>query len=347
MIALNVAVFLLGIVIVLASLRSALRTLVLSRGVRDPITGLVFIAVRQVFNLRLRWAKSYLERDRVMSYYAPVSLLMLPPTWLAIILGGFTLIFWAVGIESWSDSFILSGSSLLTLGFEKGDTLFQSILSFVEATMGLTMVALLIAYLPSMYAAFSKRETAINLLEVRAGDPPSAVEMILRYNRNQGLEELHESWKSWESWFAEVEESHTSLAALVFFRSAQPKHSWVTATGAVLDAASLTLSTVDRPWDAQAALCIRAGFIALQRISEFFGIDFKEDPHFPDDAISITREEFDNVYEELKNAGVPVRDDKDQSWLDYAGWRVNYDATLIALARYTLAPDAPWSSDRA
>lgn len=347
MIALNVAVFLLGIVIVLASLRSALRTLVLSRGVRDPITGLVFIAVRQIFNFRLRWAKSYLERDRVMSYYAPISLLMLPPTWLAIILGGFTLIFWAVGIESWSDSFILSGSSLLTLGFEKGDTVFQSILSFIEATMGLTVVALLIAYLPSMYAAFSKRETAINLLEVRAGDPPSAVEMILRYNRNQGLEELHESWKSWESWFAEVEESHTSLAALVFFRSAQPKHSWVTASGAVLDAAALTLSTVDRPWDAQAALCIRAGFIAFQRISDFFGIEYIQDPHFPHDSISISREEFDSVYEELKEAGVPVRDDVEQCWLDYAGWRVNYDATLVALARFTLAPEAPWSSDRA
>jgi hypothetical protein len=347
MVALKAAVFILGIVIVLASLRSALRTLVLSRGVRDPITHFVFFTMRQLFNLRLRWAKTYLDRDRAMAYYAPISLLMLPPTWLAIILIGFTLIYWAVGIETWFDSFILSGSSLLTLGFERGDTLIQSILTFVEATMGLIMVALLIAYLPSMYAAFSKRETAINLLEVRAGDPPSAVEMILRFFRNQGLEAMHESWKSWEAWFAEVEESHTSLAALVFFRSAQPKHSWVTASGAVLDAASLTLSTVDQPWDAQAALCIRAGFIALQRISDFFGIDYNRDPHFPDDPISITREEFDTVYEELKNAGVPVRDDKEQSWLDYAGWRVNYDATLIALAKFTLAPEAPWSSDRA
>lgn len=346
MIALRIAVFILGIILVVASLRSATRTLVLSRGVRDPITGFVFLAIRQIFKLRLRSAKSYLEQDRVMAYYAPISLLMLPPTWLLIILAGFTLMYWATGIESWTNAFVLSGSSLLTLGFSDTETLFQAVLSFVEAMIGLIMVALLIAYLPSMYQAFSKRETAINLLEVRAGKPPSAPEMILRYYRNEGLEALHESWRAWEAWFAELEESHTSLAALVFFRSAQPEHSWVTATGAVLDAAALTLSTVDTPWDAQAALCIRAGYIALQRIALFFDLEYKRDPHFPDDSISIERVEYEAVYEVLLKAGVPVHEDRDQAWLDFAGWRVNYDAALIALAKLTMAPHAPWSSDR-
>ncbi|GMQ78077.1 MAG: hypothetical protein BMS9Abin02_0574 [Anaerolineae bacterium] len=347
MIALKMALFILGIIVVLAAMRSAVRMLVLSRGVRDPITGFVFMLMRRLFNFRTRWSKSYEELDSIFAYYAPVSLLMLPPTWLTIILLGFTLIFWAAGIESWSYAFTISGSSLLTLGFADPETLFQSILTMIEATIGLIMVALLIAYLPSMYAAFSRRETAVNLLEIRAGCPPSALEMIQRYYRNQGLDALHESWKVWEEWFAQVEESHTSLAALVFFRSAQPKHSWVTATGAVLDAASLSLSTLDIPWDAQAALCIRAGFLTLHRISDYFDLTYEHNPQFPKNQISVTREEYDEVYDQLSDAGIPVVVDREKAWRDFAGWRVNYDEALLALSRLTLAPKAPWSSDRA
>lgn len=346
MIALNILAFILGLLLLFAAMRSAVRTLVLSRGVRDPITALVFMMVRRIFNLRTRWSKSYEAMDSTFAYYAPISLLMLPPTWLTIILFGFALIFWATGIDSWSEALTLSGSSLLTLGFAQPVTLFHTALAFIEAAIGLIMVALLIAYLPSMYQAFSRRETAVNLLEVRAGSPPSAVEMIQRYHRNQGLEALHESWMVWEEWFAEVEESHTSLAALVFFRSPQPKHSWVNATGAVLDAASLTLAVIDIPWDAQAALCIRAGYLTLQRISDFFSISYESNPRFPDNPISVTREDFNEAYDQLTEAGVPVVSDRDQAWRDFGGWRVNYDTTLVALTRLTQAPDAPWLSDR-
>lgn len=66
----------------------------------------------------------------------------------------------------------------------------------------------------------------------------------------------------------------------------------------------------------------------------------------PTDPISITKEEFDGVYAQLADAGVPVVADREQAWRDYAGWRVNYDAPLLALARLTMAPYAPWVSDR-
>jgi len=57
--------------------------------------------------------------------------------------------------------------------FEQTDTLPQTLLAFTEGTIGLILVALLIAYLPTMYTAFSRREAAVTLLEVRAGSPPS------------------------------------------------------------------------------------------------------------------------------------------------------------------------------
>lgn len=307
----------------------------------------VFVVLRKLFRFRANRAKNYERKDNIMAYFAPVSLLTLPIVWLTFILIGFMAMFWAIGVQDLQEAFILSGSSLLTLGFAVGDTQLQIIFVFMEAAIGLIMVALIIAYLPTMYGAFSRRETAVTLLDVRAGRPPSAVQMILRYHRNHGLESLHESWKSWEEWFAEVEESHTSLAALVFFRSAQPGHSWVTAAGAVLDTAALTLSVLDIPWDAQAALCLRSGYLALRRIGDFFKIPYNPDPKFPDDPISIKREEFEGTIELLIAAGLPVKADRDRAWRDFGGWRINYDTVLLALCELTLAPHAPWSSDRA
>jgi hypothetical protein len=347
MMIMRILAILVGLGVVYGTMLSAIKTFILPRSAPDRLTRAVFLAMRSLFALPLKRARSYSDRDRIMAYYAPFSLLALLPTWYALVALGYTGMYWGAGTESWQGAFLMSGSSLLTLGFSVPDNLLKANLVFSEAIIGLILVALLIAYLPTMYAAFSRREAAITMLEVRAGNPPSAVEMILRFHRIHGLTRLIEQWEAWERWFADVEESHTSLPALVFFRSPQSDHSWVTAAGAVLDAASLTLSTIDAPSDPQAALCIRAGYLALRHIADFFGVAYPPDPHFPDDPIRVSREEFDAACKQLAGEGVPLKNDLDQAWLDFAGWRVNYDTTLLALASLTMAPSAPWSSDRA
>jgi hypothetical protein len=270
---------------------------------------------------------------------------MLLPCWYACVLLGYAAMFWALRPGAWYDALRISGSSLLTLGFATVDSWPGTILVFSQAAIGLILVALLIAYLPTMYSAFSRREAAVTLLEVRAGNPPSAIEMLKRFRRIHGLDRLTEQWEMWEAWFADVEESHTSLAALVFFRSPRPEHSWITAAGAVLDAASLTLAAVDTPFDPQAALCIRAGYLALRHIAGFFRIAHDPAPK-PDAPISIARTEFDAACDELAADGVPLKADRDQAWRDFAGWRVNYDAVLLRLAGLIMAPPALWSGDR-
>lgn len=137
-----------------------------------------------------------------------------------------------------------------------------------------------------------------------------------------------------------------STPSLVYFRSPQPGRSWVTAAGAVLDAASLLVAAIDLERQPQAELCIRAGYIALRRISDFYGLPYDPNPR-PEDAISIARAEFDSACDRFAAAGASLRPDRDQAWRDFAGWRVNYDAVLLGLASLTLAPHAPWSSDRA
>ena len=109
---------------------------------------------------------------------------------------------------------------------------------------------------------------------MRAGTPPSAIQLFKRYHRIHGLEKLDSLWTTWEAWFADLEESHTSLGVLAFFRSPQLHRSWMTAAGAVLDAASLTASTIDIPQDPQADVCIEAGFLALRHIAVFFRISY-------------------------------------------------------------------------
>jgi hypothetical protein len=345
MVAVRVLAFLLGMSLVLATLFSAIRTFVLPRSANDRLSRFVFLSTRKVFNFMMRWARTYTLRDSIMAYYAPVSLLLLPAVWLALVLAGYMNMFWAIDPASWPDTFKLSGSSLFTLGFATPNDFIRTLLIFSEAAIGLALLALLISYLPTMYAAFSKREASVTLLEVRAGSPPSAIEMLARYHRLRRLEELSEIWVHWEVWFAELDESHTSLAALAFFRSPQPERSWVTAAGAVLDAAALAASTLDIPRDTRADLCIRAGFLALRHIAGFFKISYNPNPA-PTDPISISREEFDHACEQLASRGIPLKPDRDQCWHDFAGWRVNYDTVLIALAKLIMAPEAPWSSDR-
>jgi hypothetical protein len=342
---LRIGVAVLGILLTLRTIVSVIRTLVLARSARDRITSIVFRSVRRIFDLRAKTANTYEQRDAVLAFYAPVSLLLMPVVWLTLITLGYALVFWALGTDSPYDAFTLSGSSLLTLGFERADGVVNMVLIFSEATIGLIVIALLISYLPSMYGAFARRETAVTMLEVRAGLPPSAVGMISRQYRIRGLDYLVELWEEWEKWFADLQESHTSLAPLVFFRSIDPHLSWVTASGAILDSASMYESMLDMPSSPQAALCIRAGYLALRAIADFFNIPYNPDPA-PDDPISISRVEFDEAYEQLAAGGVPLRPNRDQAWKDFVGWRVNYDRVLLALAALTMAPYAPWSSDR-
>jgi hypothetical protein len=341
----DVLLFSAGAVLVVVVVDAAFRSFVLPRGVVVRLTRVVVLSVRALFRLPLRFAKTYEQRDRVMALYAPLSLLVLPAVWLVLVLTGFMLMFRAVDVPTFADAFRTSGSSLFTLGFLEPRDLPGVALAFTEAFVGLGLLALLIAYLPTIYGTFSRREVLVAQMSVRAGVPPSAENLLIRAHLIGWLENLNDVWAEYQLWFNEVEETHTSLSLLVFLRSPEPNRSWVTAAGAVLDAAALHLSTIDVPREPQAALLIRAGFLALRPVAEFFGTEIDADPA-PTDPISIARDEYDALCDRMAAAGVPLVADRDQAWRDFAGWRVNYDKPLIALAGIVMAPYAMWSSDR-
>lgn len=341
----RVVVATLGFLVIVATLSSAIRTVILPRGVQSSITRTVFLAVRVPFRWVANDRRSYRDRDRVMALYAPVALVVLPLAWLALEVVGFTLLLQGVGDLSFSEAYHLSGSSITTLGFAPADGFLLRTLVFGEAAVGLFLVALLISYLPTLYSSFSRREVMVATLATRAGSPPTARKLMIRHHAIGWLDDLASFWLSWEHWFAELEESHTSYPMLAFFRSPIPDRSWITAAGAVLDAASFYVSTLRHEDSGPAAVCIRSGYLALRHIADFFGIPHDSDPS-PDDPISVTRAEFDEMLEACELAGISIDVDADQAWADFAGWRVNYDTVLIGLADLTMAPYAPWSSDR-
>ena len=344
--AVDVAVFAAGAAVVAAVFLSAVCTVVVPRGVPVRLTRIVFRSIRRMFEVRSRLASTYEERDRAMALYAPLTLIVLPVVWLAITLLGFAAMYWALGVHPVRQAFVESGSSLLTLGFVRAEDLPTTLLAFTEAADGLILLALLITFLPSIYGAFSRREHAVAKVTVLAGSPPSPVEMLERFHAIKGLDTMDEEvWEPWQDWFVDVEESHTSFAGLPFFRSPQPDRSWITAAGVVLDSAALYASTLDVPRSPAAELCIRSGYTALRAIADFYDIPYDPDPA-PTDPISISRDEYDEVYDRLAEAGVPLRADREQAWRDFAGWRVNYDTVLIILAGFVMAPYAPWVSDR-
>lgn len=333
-----------GISIVSAVMLSAVKTVILPRNAQTLITrGLfrtVFVALKRVAHFS---PSAY--QESVLALIAPIALVTLPVVWVFFILNGFALMYWGTGDMSFTDAIAISGSSITTLGFVPASGQLHLAFAFAEAIIGLIIIALLITFLPSLYTAFVKREIRVTKFEVRAGDPPTAVEFLVRQNAIGWLDNMDPYWLAWEQWFAEIEESHTTFPMLTLFRSPSPSRSWITAAGAVLDAASITQAALPEHRSSAAAVTIRAGFSALRNIADIFQVDFDPSPK-PTDPIAVTRAEFDEALQRLTEAEIPIVEDWDEAWAAFSGWRVNYDTVLLALAQFTAAPVAPWVSDR-
>ncbi len=334
-----------GILLAVYTLVSAVKTVVVPRALTTSLTRWHFVALRRVMKALGGRSRTWEQREPLWAMYGPIALLTLPLVWVTLILVAFTAIFWGLGTNPLSEAIAISGSSLVTLGFERPDGLLQEMVAVAEAAIGLGLVSLMISYLPTIYGSFSRRESLVGLLEVRAGIPPSPVEALTRYQRIGWLDRLGDEFGRWEQWFADIEESHTTHSALAFFRSPQPGRHWLTAAGCVLDIAALRASALDLPPDPRAQIAIRAGYLCLRRIADIFGVAYPTRPE-PTDPITVGRTEFDACLDELAEAGLPVVADREQAWRDYVGWRVNYDGALVGLCALLRPPPGVWSSDR-
>ena len=272
-----------GALLVLAAWASVTETLIVSRSVGGWLTRLVDRIVTGAFGLAAGVIPDYKRRDRLLATQPAAILLTQLAGWLLISYVGFALLLWPFASRGLASAFTDAGSSLFTLGFAEPVGAVPAVIVFLAAATGLVIVTLQIAYLPTLYAAFNRRETEVALLNARAGVPSWGPELLARTHYALGsgmstLDTMPDLYAQWERWAADIAESHTTYLPLVRFRSPGPLSSWVTALLAVLDSAALFLAL--SPQDAPvvpARLCLRGGFLCFSRIALAMGIGVPEE----------------------------------------------------------------------
>ena len=226
-----------------------------------------------------------------------------------------------------------------------------AVIVFAAAATGLVIVTLQIAYLPTLYSAFNRRETEVALLNARAGVPSWGPELLARTHYALGsgvstIDTLPDLYAQWERWAADVAESHTTYLPLVRFRSPRPLSSWVTALLAVLDSAALFLALSPKAAPVvPARLCLRGGFLCFNRIARAMGIEMPDEPD-PSGGISLSYQEFLDAIARMREVDFPIERDPADAWPDFVGWRVNYEQAAYAVAAAVDAVPALWSGPR-
>jgi hypothetical protein len=358
-----------GGLLVLAAWTSVTGTLIVSRSVSGWLTRWVDQIVNGAFGLadgaitkykrhdRLATQPKdlaiaeYRRRDRLLATQPAAILLAQLAAWLGISYAGFALLLWPFATRGVASAFTDAGSSLFTLGFAEPVGAVPAVIVFLASATGLVIVTLQIAYLPTLYSAFNRRETEVALLNARAGVPSWGPELLARthYALGSGMSTLGtmpDLYAQWERWAADIAESHTTYLPLVRFRSPGPLSSWVTGLLAVLDSAALFLAL--SPGSAPvvpARLCLRGGFLCFNRIARAMGIHVPEEPD-PEGRISLTYEEFLDAVTRMREVGFPIERDPAEAWPDFAGWRINYEQAAYAVAAAVDAVPALWSGPR-
>ena len=335
-----------GLVVIFVTAGSLMRTLVLPRGLASRLS--VFVGRKIVFGAFVGVAnrlKTYEAKDKLLASGPPTALLALLFMWLTMFTLGYALLFFAFVDVSFGTAMREAGSSMLTLGFASTPGRAATAIDFFAAATGLVTVALLIAYLPVLYAAFNRRETLVTMLQSRAGAPAWGPEILARLQVVGLTSNFPYVFHEWEKWAADVAESHSNYQVLVWFRSPHPYRSWMVGLLAVLDSAALYLALNPTSAPTEARLLLRMGFTGLRDIAAALGIPFDPDP-FPDDPIELTYEEFQTGMERLKGIGFPMERSPEEAWPHFKGWRVNYEALAYKLCDITYAPPGPWTGPR-
>ncbi|MGD0822361.1 MAG: potassium channel family protein [Desulfomonilia bacterium] len=288
-------------------------------------------------------------RETYLSYYGPLSLLLLLIIWAGGLIFGFALMYSAQisafhaaeGYPGFGMALYLSGTTFFTLGL--GDviphTAFARFLTVMEAGMGFAFLALIIGYLPALNQSFTQREITISLLDARAGSPPTAAEIFLRHSHDKGLDTLFQLLHDWERWSAELLEIHLSYPTLAFFRSQHDNQSWLGALTAILDTCALTIVGVEDACARQAELTFAMARHAVVDLSIVLSTPPQEPEYdrLPEHVLAHLRST-------LAAAGLQLREgkDTDQKLRDL---RRMYEPYAYSLAKYLCITIPPWVFD--
>ena len=276
-----------GSILVFAILLDAFETIVLPRRVTRSFrfTALFYRFTWRPWAAMARFVPAPRRRESYLSYFGPLSLIVLLALWAFALIVGFALLQYGAGTQvhaaSGSTGFgavmYFSGSTFFTLGL--GDVVPLSGasrgLAVLESGVGFGFLAMVIGYLPVIYSSFSRREVEISLLDARAGSPPSAQEFLSRMAGAHNQPLLDRFLHQWEHWAAEVLESHISYPVLALFRSQHINQSWLGALTTILDVSALIIVGIDGIASNQARLTFAMARHAVVDLAQVVGARYQ------------------------------------------------------------------------
>ncbi len=335
------------ILFILLILKDAFQTIMLPRRVTRPFryTRLFYSEswlLWRAVAVRLPAGK---RRAGFLSWFGPLSLLGLFTTWVIGLIAafGFLHAMLETPVQTPHDQrsletyLYLSGTTFFTLGF--GDVValnpFGRFLTVVEAGLGFVFLACVIAYLPVLYQAFSRREVSISLMDARAGSPPTAGQLLLRVARARNLHALAPLLLEWEHWAAELLESHISFPLLSYYRSQHDNQSWLGALTAILDSCALLIAGGSNVDPFQAQLTFAMGRHAVVDLAMVFRV--------PPQAPAVERfpcEQWRKLRAVLREAGLEMRDGPLVE-AKLTELRAMYEPFVCALSQHFLFPLPP------
>ena len=299
------------------------------------------------------FARDERAREGLLSVFAPFFLVTMLLVWLVILVLGWGLVFYGMhdalhpaGL-TYGDCVYFAGASLLTIGYGDITPVLASarMLSIVCAASGLGVVAVVISFLFAIFGAFQRRETFVVTFGARAGVPPSGVGLLTVHAYAGLRHDLAEVFREGQHWTADVMESHLAYPVLAYFRSSHDYESWVGTLGALLDAASLVVSTlepralVNEQTLGQARMMYELGRHLTYDFAHYF--DLEHDESSP----GIERSEFHDALARLHAEGYQLVDES-IAWAKFAELRSAYASALNALARWLEIPPVQWVGDR-
>lgn len=338
--------FVVGLVLVVLTVANVIFTMVLPRrpsGI-ERLNLAVNSAVRVAFQAASRLAPTYEGKDSVLAPTGPVALVVQLLVWAASLVLGFGLMLMPT-THDLPEGLLQALTALFTVGAIHVGGPGNTGIDIAVGAIWVVIVALQIAYLPTLYGAFSRRESLVTMLESRAGAPAWGPELLIRHQLVGITDALPDLYSAWEEWSADVAESHTTYPILLLFRSPEPWFSWLLGLLAVLDGAAMHLAVAPDTASSQARLCLRMGFTLLARISTTLGWTVDPDPN-PEGPIELPFEEFQHAVTLLEKSGFRTERTAIDAWPDFRGWRVNYETVAYRLADRLTVPPAPWSGPR-
>jgi hypothetical protein len=337
-----------GVLIIFLVLLDAFETIVLPRRVTRHFR-LTAWFYRRTWVPWLRVARKITSpnrRETFLSYFGPLSVILLLVFWATGLIFGFALVQYGVGehVKLGNEPITFgilmyhSGETFFTLGY--GDIVPSNgparALAVFEAGMGFAFLGVVIGYLPVVYQAFAARELEISLLDARAGSPPTATELLNRLGCCPDQTVLDQIFRDWERWSADLLANHLSYPALSFFRSQHGNQSWLGALTVMLDVTSLTVAGIEGVRTDQAKLTFAMARHAAVDLAQV--VNARYDPQAYE---RLTSEEQKRMRETLAANGLRLRSD-DYADEKLAKMRLLYEPYVQSIARNLLITLPPW-----